>query len=520
MATERQREEGRRPSPTSDADQGVGRVGARGRRAGTGASGTGGAVAPTAPIEAIAAWARQGLGAAAERRARNATPAAGLRGPLASRAILLWTVLWGLGSFLLEIGYTRLGDDRPGVIAVAIKCVVYAVLWVPLLVTAVWLSDTCPLRWPIRRASDLGPALAHLVALIAAPVSWSAAAYYTCLALVPGWKPLGVGAMFMSAGFGVFYVYSIVVVLCHVVLAIRRHQAQEIEALAVAEGAAVAQLELLAMRLQPHFVGNALNTVSALLRRDPARARSALESVRDLLVAAGSTPATERVTLREELRLLRRYTEIQELRYGDRLTLCWEIPERLLDALVPAMVLQPVLENAVKFGIEARGGPGTIRVAARVHTHAGDGRDADAPTVDWDGRQTLCLEVTDDGVGLAPEGGTVRGAVGRGRGLGLATTRARLMRLFGPTCSVQLLPATPAGGPEAEDRTRGPGTTVRLTLPLHRQPEDPAGASASLGVSPGAEEDAHTEPTAPDAETPRATTAHRVGRGTLVGDAP
>ena len=351
-----------------------------------------------------------------------------IREPLTHRLIAGWTGAYALGSWLLEYGYSRFGIARPPPGPLAAKCVIYAVVWAPLLLGAVYLSD----RWPVRTARDLGRVALHGGATISAMFAWATLAYYLCLWLVPGWRPLGVGRMYVTTGSGVVYVFSTVVVICHILRDIERRQAREVDALGAAEGMAKAQLQLLAMELQPHFLCNALHSVSALLRLDPRRARQALRGIRSLLAHAMTVEGRPEVPLGDELAALRRYTDVQQLRVGKRLRFRWDVDPDLHDAAVPALLLQPLVENAVKFSVEATSRAGDVAVSAEQSG------------------ARLILRVSDDGVG--PSGHARKGA-----GLGLANVRERLLRLYGLDQHLTL----------AQNREH-PGMTAEVSIPLHR----------------------------------------------------
>lgn len=134
---------------------------------------------------------------------------------------------------------------------------------------------------------------------------------------------------------------------------------------------AEARLQALQARIRPHFLFNSLNAVLALIRRDPKRAERTLENLADLFRTL-MADARQFVRLADELALLERYAEIEQLRLGDRLRISWELDAAPSDALLPPMVLQPLLENAVYHGVEPGTGVGDVRVkierrGERVH---------------------------------------------------------------------------------------------------------------------------------------------------------
>jgi hypothetical protein len=181
---------------------------------------------------------------------------------------------------------------------------------------------------------------------------------------------------------------------------------------------AEARLHVLSAQLQPHFLFNALHAISALVWEDPARADRLLARLSEMLRLTLRSGTQVETTLAEEVTLLERYAEIQEARYGDRLRVSFDVEARVRDALVPRLLLQPLVENAIRHGVTRRISPGEVQVRA------------------WQGDGRLNLSVRDDGVGL--------GAVVR-EGVGLSITRARLRQLYGREQRFALTPR-PEGG--------------------------------------------------------------------------
>jgi len=367
---------------------------------------------------------------------------------LTRRLLAGWTLAYAAGAWLLEALATR-GGFGP-----AAKSVVYALAWGPALLAAVFLTD----RWPVRRLGDGRRIALHAAAALAVPFLWGTAAYYACIAWVPGWRPWGVGRMYLNTAVSVFFGYGAVVVVCHLAQHVRRDQLREVAHLRAAETAARAQLQVLTVQLQPHFLFNALNAVSSLLFTDRPAAAAAMRGVRDLLAHAGQTAGVPEVRLDEELEALRLYTHVQELRFSERLAVTWDVDPAVLGAAVPPFLLQPLLENAIKFSVEAVGSAHRVAVEARPHAVA-----AGAPF--------LCVRVHDDGVG--PDAAARRRSRLPGRGLGLANVRDRLRALYGDAATLTLRPGAD-----------GCGTTAELVLPLRVVAPTPHAAGA--GRQPGA----------------------------------
>ena len=204
-----------------------------------------------------------------------------------------------------------------------------------------------------------------------------------------------------------------------------------------------ARLRTLQAQLQPHFLFNALNGIAALIRSQPRVAEEMVTSLSELLRLALSQSGRQQIPLRQELEFLDRYLEIQQMRFGDRLSVERALAPDTLDCLVPSLLLQPLVENAIRHGIEPSAQPGVVRLAAQIVGNR------------------LEIHIADNGVGL-PAGGTgdVPGNVPRGTGLGLASVRERLFALYGPDQECKMI--SPAGG----------GVEVSLSLPRQMAPPE------------------------------------------------
>lgn len=132
--------------------------------------------------------------------------------------------------------------------------------------------------------------------------------------------------------------------------------------------ATAARLEELQSRIRPHFLFNTLNSAIALVRDEPAKAEQVLADLSDLFRAALAPPQTL-VTLKEELALAERYLAIEQIRFGDRLQLHWDLNPAAHHALLPPLLLQPLVENAVKYGVEASECGGNVTVTTKLSGH-------------------------------------------------------------------------------------------------------------------------------------------------------
>ena len=242
--------------------------------------------------------------------------------------------------------------------------------------------------------------------------------------------------------------YGAVTGLVHSVNFYRRLRERERRALLLESNLAKARLNTLKAQLQPHFLFNSLNAIAALLRRDPRLAETTLVALSELLRLALSQSERQEGALREELEFVQRYLEIQQTRFGDKLRVEQDIEPQALECMVPTLVLQPLVENAIRHGIEPAEKAGMVRVSAFRR----DGK--------------LVLAVEDDGVGLASgnpdSGGPLNSAglhpslpaparnssvvlVRTGTGIGLANLRERLQALYGARQKLELTPRETGG---------------------------------------------------------------------------
>jgi len=204
-----------------------------------------------------------------------------------------------------------------------------------------------------------------------------------------------------------FLTYWAIVGVCWAIRAHRLSRERELRASQLETQLSEARLEALKMQLHPHFLFNALNSVLPLVYRDRDAAVRTVSRLEELLRRSLEADATQLVPLRREVEFLELYLEIQKTRFQDRLTVAFDVPANLLSAPVPNLILQPLVENAIKHGVSARPGSGRVEIRAR--------RDD----------ETLFLAVRDDGPGL-PETGESSSS-----GVGLRNTRGRLEQLYG-----------------------------------------------------------------------------------------
>jgi hypothetical protein len=187
-----------------------------------------------------------------------------------------------------------------------------------------------------------------------------------------------------------------------------------------------AQLQQLTQQIQPHFLFNALNTVSSLMHVDVARADATLIQLSDMLRATLEVSGTQQAPLSTELRLLRGYATLMEERFADRVAITWSVDDALAPCLVPVMSLQPLLENVFKHTVERQRGLTRIRISASRASSAA-------------GATALCLVIEDDAGRLPLSDATA------GVGIGLRNVRERLDVLYGGQASLELTQLEPAG---------------------------------------------------------------------------
>jgi two-component sensor histidine kinase len=202
-------------------------------------------------------------------------------------------------------------------------------------------------------------------------------------------------------------------------------QAQRRRLLELQKTLAEAQLSQLKAQLRPHFFFNALNTISALMHVDVERADRLLARLGDLLRISLQINDQEMTTLREELRTLELFAQIMQERFADRVVLTWNVDTNLLNATVPVMLMQPLLENAFKHGVERSLGPVNIEIGARTSD------------------ENIVLEIRNSGSTLALD---------YREGVGLRNCRERLKVMYGDSASLQLT-------------SDGDAVVVRVTLP-------------------------------------------------------
>ncbi len=325
------------------------------------------------------------------------------------------------------------GIDWPTAFAYALPD---ALLWALLTPIPVYLGR----RLPIQAGQVIPHGAMHLaVALLVAVVhSLADTVLNVLLALVRG-APIDFTEMF---GHLLFYSFHINVILYLAIVGIVQYierakslQERERQASELRAQLSQARLEALRMQLRPHFLFNALHTISGLMEQDPRTGQKVVRQLGDLLRMSLSARDTPEISLEEELDFARAYLEIERARFRDRLDTRIDADADALTCGVPPFILQPIIENAVRHGIAQLQSGGRVEVSA----------------VCRNGR--LELRVSDNGPGLAA--GVVEAKTEASGGIGIANTRARLRELYGQRHEFRM--ETGAEG----------GMTVTMILPRH-----------------------------------------------------
>jgi len=264
----------------------------------------------------------------------------------------------------------------------------------------------------------LGLFLAYVVSLLVQADEWKSLDWVMVRKALPRFYRayFHTNLLFMWAVLGAF----------HGIRIYRKYKTREVEAARLEARFAEAQNLALRMQLQPHFLFNTLNSISALVHSNPDGADEMISRLGDFLRKTLDAPPDQFVTLRRELAFIQDYLAIEQIRFQDRLRVVIQVPESCLEVRLPCFILQPLVENALKHGLSDRPQGGCLQLRARAEfSH-------------------LVLEIQDDGQGFVP---------GR-EGLGLANVRSRLGLLYKGRHQLDIL-----GGP-------GHGTLVVLRLPL------------------------------------------------------
>ncbi len=321
-------------------------------------------------------------------------------------------------------------------------------IWAALTPAVLWLSA----RFPIERQRRLRVLLIHLLGAFGFAVGHlamrllllPAVSLYTTPSAPVSWKLFR--NMLFANGYDDMWMYGTIVAFSQLWNYYRKYQERELRASRLETQLAQAQLTVLKMQLQPHFLFNTLHAISSLMHEDVEAADDMITRLSDLLRLSLENVSQQEVALKREVEFLEGYLAIQQTRFRDRLSVHVDIDPASLDALVPNMILQPLVENAINHGTALRSTPGEISVRSRR----------------LDG--ILRLQVLDNGLGIS-ESLTEEPR----RGLGLTNTRERLRQLYGDSHQFSL------------QKCCGGGTVVSLEIPfrVQREPDPTENSNAN-----------------------------------------
>ncbi len=378
------------------------------------------------------AAARDGLGANVER-ARDSgdrTPRARNHSPMRIRTvvwrdILIYTVVWTVLGLFSFAEWLATSSSRP------VHRPWPAVLESTMLDYYTTGIATPIYVWLVRRFPIVAPRIGRTLLLYAVVMAacvvlkW---VVYTPLDHVLNHRTYSFLYLLVNDSFGVVLSQVIFVILLIAIEWYRAARQAEVRASSLEAQLSSAQLDALRSQLDPHFLFNTLNAVSALMHRDVQAADTMLARLSDMLRLTLDSSSAQEVPLRTELETTRLYLDIMDARFGDRLSWSFEVGEPLLDERVPSFLLQPLVENVVRHGIDESSRRTTIRVSAERADEA------------------LTLRIADDGRGLPPDAAV-------SEGIGLRNTRRRLAELYGAAARLEV--ANRDGG----------GTQVLVSIP-------------------------------------------------------
>jgi two-component system LytT family sensor kinase len=335
-----------------------------------------------------------------------------------------WTVIALF--FTGQLYYSRLLSEKPLTWREAASSqFIYPYLWALGAFLVLWLADRFPVEGRLWRRT-LPLHLLFATAFVFVISGLFQIIYFFLVVNGPGrhYDPATTLQWIIYNSSENYGIYGLLVLLNQVFRYYRRFREGELRAARLQTQLTQAQLEALKMQLHPHFLFNTLHSISALLHRDPDGADRMIARLGDFLRLTLENSGAQEVSLQKELDFLTCYLEIERVRFQDRLTTSVEVEPAALDAPVPNLILQPIVENAIRHGVAQTRGPGRVEISAK-REHG-----------------SLRIRVRDNGPGLAA---ITRPDEGLREGLGLSNTRARLEQLYGAAHRFELENA-PGGG--------------------------------------------------------------------------
>jgi two-component system, LytTR family, sensor kinase len=354
------------------------------------------------------------------------------------RGVLLYFAAWTLIALIFAtVSYAAsLSEGNRGfgfASAVQFNLVLFY-WWAVLSFLIFWFSRRFPIEMRPLKTRNL---LLHIPAVILLAAGHQVIHLTTLWIVLPRLQKLfpTLAACFRAYfGFG-FYIdliiATLIVIGAHALFYYQRFRASQLEEASLRAQLAQAQLRALKMQLHPHFLFNTLHSISSLVLEDPPKANSMIARLGDFLRLTLDHSDQQLVALREETEFARCYLEIEQVRFGDRLTVEFKIDPATFFAEVPHLILQPIVENAIQHAIAPHATPGRIEIRATRHN------------------DSLRLEVKDTGPGLGITNSNIEG-----HGLGLSNIRARLEGLYGSNFSLELTNGS------------SQGLTVTLVIPF------------------------------------------------------
>jgi two-component system LytT family sensor kinase len=298
----------------------------------------------------------------------------------------------------------------------------FAYLWALLTPLLLWLAR----RFPLERGRVVKSALVHLSVSLSLSVM-TMVGFNTLSAFLFLPEPdrhFSLSRLLASIYTYFDYymlIYWLILMVSHAADYYGRYREGELKASQLEAQLAQAELRALKMQLHPHFLFNTLHSISALQLKDIEAANKMIARLGDFLRLTLDNSGAQEVTLQKELEFLKCYLEIESIRFQDRLTVRMEVEPQALDARVPNLILQPIVENAIKHGISPRAAPGRIDIRVRRASNL------------------LEMQVEDNGRGIQ-----ANGRAGK-EGLGLSNTRARLDQLYGSSYRLRMANAQEGG---------------------------------------------------------------------------
>ena len=365
-----------------------------------------------------------------------------VRAPLWQRRWVRLTLIWAIWTligivFTLQGYFTSYRSERPvRFVDALIVQMTWSYLWALATPLVLWATG----RLSLERNNWIRNSLLHL------PISIVLSVVLTAIGRVVIWlqwgwmrgMPLSLESVtrFVIANFSEgIGIYLLIALTAYAFSYYRRYREGQLMTLQLEAQLSQAQLHALKMQLHPHFLFNTLHSISALLNKDTEAARQMITRLGDFLRLTLENSGTQEVTLQQEMEFLKCYLDIERIRFQDRLLTRMDVAPQALDAKVPNLILQPIVENAIRHAIASRSTPGMIEIQAKPHN------------------ATLRIQVRDNGPGLQAHRTTEN--LFR-KGLGLTNTETRLERLYG-AAHVFNLSNDPNGG-----------LIVTMEIPFHK----------------------------------------------------